>query len=150
MIKTSSKANGARCCPPTHSLCRSPGLGPLGRAGTGKILGPCTASAWSWWSRSHRRWDEPSGSPVCPPVRTGSSGCSSPGTRTPTAPRCRSTPRRDWAGCSAAEPWEWAKLSAPSPGRRGARAALWCQYRSVLQHAIQPCFLRLKNAQPHD
>lgn len=106
---------------------------------------------WSWWSRSHRRSDAPSGSPAYPPVRTGSSGCSLPGTRTRSVRRCRSTPRLGWADCSVAEPWEWAKLGASSRGCRGARAALWCPYCSVPRHGAQPWFLRLKaHTQLHD
>lgn len=92
--------------------CQSPGPGPLDKVGTGKILGPCTRSAWSWWNRSRRRWDGPNVSRACRSVRMGSSGCSSRGTQTRSAPRCRRTLHRDWAGCCAAEPGEWAKPGA--------------------------------------
>lgn len=129
------------------SLCQSPGPGLLDTVWTGKIWGPCIASVWLWWSRFHRRSVGPSGSPVCPLVRTGSWGCSSLGTRTLTCrrPHCclhrrRWRRRRGSAGCSAAEPWEWATPGATSPGHRGARSAPRCHFRSVLPHAVRPWF----------
>lgn len=132
------------------SPCPSPGLGPLDTVGTGKILDPCTASAWSWWNRCRQRSDGPNVSRACQSVRMGSSGCSSPGTQTLSAPRCRRTLHRDWAGCCAAEPWVWAKPDAWSPERHGARAALWYLYCSVPRHAVLPCFTSPTNAQSLD
>lgn len=121
-------------------LCQSPGPGLPDTVWIGRIWGPCIASVWLWWSRSHPRSVGPSVSPVCPPVRTGSWDCSSLGTRTPTGHRphrCRRLLRRGSAGCSAAEPWEWA---TPGAWRSGARAAPRYHFRWVLPHAVRPWF----------